>query len=170
MKVWEIITRLDDMAFRRKAIVDKLHALQGLIIGQALKIIVYPDADDLPHWKRELAARGNDLAGMFLRTIRGPRPMGFDMAWHGLYREPFAGHEDASLRFQLDRLAHEYQRPFSKDPAQVMAELTTFLRSLSQAIGRGQLVYPIVDNLGQPPIGSQEPVSQSAAEQLTNPS
>jgi hypothetical protein len=169
MKVWEIIARFDDMAFRRKAIIDKLHALQGPIIGRALKIIVYPQADDLPHWKRELAGWGNDLAGMFLRTIRGPRPMGFDMAWHGLYREPFEGHEDAALRFQLDRLEQEYQRPIGKEPAQIMAELMTFLRSLSQAIGRGQVVNPVVNNFGQPQVGSREPVG-SAAEPLTTSS
>jgi hypothetical protein len=44
MKIWEIITRLAEMAFRRKAIVDKLRALQSPINSHALKIIVYPDS------------------------------------------------------------------------------------------------------------------------------
>ena len=156
MKIWEVVTRLEEMAFRRKAIVDKLRALQGPIIDHALKIIVYPDAADVQHWKRELAAWGNDLAGMFLRTLRGPRPMGFDMAWHGLYQEPFEGHEAASLQFQLERLQHEYQRPIIKNPPQIMAELTAFLRSLSQAIGQGRVVYPVVENFGQPSAGLPE--------------
>jgi len=164
MKIWEIITRLEEMAFRRKAIVDKLHALQGPIIAHALKIIVYPDAQDVPHWKRELAAWGNDLAGMFLRTLRGPRPMGFDMAWHGLYQEPFEGHEAASLQFQIERLEHEYQRPITENPTHIMAELTAFLRALAQAIGRGRVVYSVVDNFGQPNTGSQATLPEAAAQ------
>lgn len=164
MKIWEIVTRLEEMAFRRKAIVDKLHGLQGPIIDHALKIIVYPDAQDVPHWKRELAAWGNDLAGMFLRTLRGPRPMGFEMAWHGLYQEPFEGHEMASLKFQIERLQHEYQRPITKNPAQIMTELTAFLRSLSQAIGQGRVVYSAVENFGQPSDGPQEGLPEAAAE------
>jgi hypothetical protein len=28
MKIWEVVTRLDETAFRRKAIVDELRALQ----------------------------------------------------------------------------------------------------------------------------------------------
>jgi hypothetical protein len=155
MKLWKVAARLDEMAFRPKAVIDKLHALQAPIIDHALKIIAYPDAQDAPHWKRELAGWGNDLAGMFLRTIRGPRPIGFDLAWHGLYQEPFEGHEEASLRFQLDRLEHEYQRPIGKDRARIMAELTDFLRALAHAIGEGRVVYTVVDDLGEPAAAAQ---------------
>jgi hypothetical protein len=163
MKMWKIGARLDEMAFRRKAVIDKLHALQGPIIDHAVKIIVYPDAPEVPHWKRELAAWGNDLAAMFPRTIRGPRPIGFDLAWHGLYQEPLEGHEDASLRFQLDRIEHEYQRPIGKDRAQIIAELTGFLRSLSLAIGQGQFVYSVVNSIGQPRAERQAPMPDAAA-------
>jgi hypothetical protein len=54
MKLWEIIYRIDEMAFRRKAIIDKLRGLQSPINSHALKIIAYPDSQDVPHWRREL--------------------------------------------------------------------------------------------------------------------
>ena len=44
MKLWESIHRIDEMAFRRKAIIDKLRALQPQINSHILKIIAYPDS------------------------------------------------------------------------------------------------------------------------------
>ena len=65
---------------------------------------------------------------MQLRGLRGVSPMGFAMAWNGLYREPFEGAEDRVLQLKLGQIENEYQRPITKDRGQVMAELTAFLR------------------------------------------
>ncbi len=80
MKIWEIAARLDEMAFRRKAITDKLRALQSQINAHALKIIAYPDSRDVPHWRSELIAWGKKLTAMQLCGFRGVTPMGFAMA------------------------------------------------------------------------------------------
>jgi hypothetical protein len=151
MKLWEIIYRIDEMAFRRKAIIDKLRALQTPINSHALKIIVYPDSEDVPHWRRELIAWGNDLAAMQLRGLRGVTPMGFAMAWNGLYREPFEGAEDRVLQLKLGQIENEYQHPINKDRGQIMAELTGFLRRFCDTIGQSQLVDPVVNSFqGEP--------------------
>src|SRR6266852_1597039 len=133
MKIWEIVTRLDEMAFRRKAIIDKLRALQPQINSHALKIIAYPDSPDVPHWRSELTAWGNDLTAMQLRGFRGVTPMGFAMAWNGLYREPFEGAEDRVLLLKLGMIERECQRPITKDRNHIMAELTGFLRPFCEA-------------------------------------
>jgi hypothetical protein len=151
VRPWEIIYRIDEMAFRRRAIVDKLRALQTPINSHALKVIVYPDSKDVPHWKRELSAWGNDLAAMQLRGFRCVTPMGFAMAWNGLYREPFEGAEDRVLQLKLGQIERDYQHCVSKDRRQIMAELTAFLRRFCSAIGDSQFVDPVVDSLrGEP--------------------
>jgi hypothetical protein len=150
MKLWEIVYRIDEMAFRRRAIIDKLRSLQTPINSHALKIIAYPDGQDVPHWRRELIAWGNDLTAMQLRGLRGVTPMGFNMAWNGLYLEPFEGAEDRVLQLKLGQIEREYQRPITKDHRQIMAELTAFLRSFCEAIGRSQFVDSVVNSLGQP--------------------
>ena len=147
MRITEIIDRLDEMAFRKRVIVAKLRALQPQINSHTIKIIAYPDSQDVPHWKRELGTFGNDLARMFLRTATGKqRPMGFKMAWEHLYEEPFGGAEDRVLRLHLGEIEHDYQRPITKPPTQVMSELRAFLRAFCQAIGGGQLVHPTVES------------------------
>src|SRR4051794_31767280 len=146
----EIIDRIDEMAFKRRAIIDKLRALQTPINSHALKIIVYPDAEEVRHWRRELIAWGNDLAAMQLRGFRGVTPMGFALAWNGLYREPFEGAEDRVLQLKLGQIEREYQRPITRDRGQIMAELTRFLRSYCEAIGQSRFVDPVVNSLGQP--------------------
>jgi len=56
------------------------------------------------------------------------------------------------------RLEHEDQRPISKPPDQIIAELTAFLRSFCQQIGNGELVDPIVvDNWNPEPVPPQMP-------------
>jgi hypothetical protein len=158
MKLWESIHRIDEMAFRRKAIIDKLRALQPQINSHILKIIAYPDSQEVPHWKHELGAWGNDLTRMFLRTAMGKqRPMGFKMAWQHLYEEPFGGVEQRVLQLHLGQIEHDYQRPISNQPAQIMAELTAFLRSFCQQIGTGQLVHPIVDSWNPEPVPTRQP-------------
>jgi hypothetical protein len=150
MKLLGLIDRIDEMAFKRRAIIDKLRALQPSINEHALKILVFPDAEEIPHWKRELIAWGNDLAAMQLRSFRGVTPMGFALAWNGLYREPFEGAEDRVLAFQLGRIEREYQRPITADRRQILIRLTDFLRSYCEAIGKSEFVDPIVNSLGQP--------------------
>ncbi len=140
MRFTDIIDRIDEMAFKRRAIIDKLRALQTPINSHALKIIVYPDAEEVPHWKRELIAWGNDLAAMQLRGFRGVTPMGFALAWNGLYREPFEGAEDRVLELKLGQLEREHQRPIAGDRRQIMTELTRFLRSYCDAIGQSRFV------------------------------
>jgi hypothetical protein len=45
MRLWEIAyDRLDEGAFRRKAIIDRLRALQTPINSHVLKMIVWSDA------------------------------------------------------------------------------------------------------------------------------
>ena len=149
MKVWEIFTRLDEMAFRRKAIIDKLRALQPQINAHALKLIAYPDSRDAAHWRSELIVRGNDLTAMQLRRLRGVTPMGFAMAWNGLYREPLEGAEDRVLQLKLGMIEREYQRRIVKERNQIMIELRSFLRSFCDAIGRSQFVDPVVNAFGQ---------------------
>jgi hypothetical protein len=158
MRIWEIIARVDEMAFRRRAIVEKLRALQPQISSHALKIIAYPDSHDIAHWKRELGAWGNDLARMFLRTAMGKqRPMGFKMAWEHLYEEPFGGVERRVLPLHLGQIEHDYQRPIEKQPAEIMKELTAFLRLFCQRIGEGQLVHPFVDSWKPEPVPTTLP-------------
>src|SRR4051794_14161597 len=149
MGLMDIIDRIDEMAFKRRAIIDKLRALQTPINSDALKIIVYPDADEVPHWKRELIAWGNDLAAMQLRGVRGVTPMGLALAWNGLYREPFEGAEDRVLQLKLGQIEREYERPIPTDRRQIMTELTDFLRSYCDAIGQSRFVDPVVNTLGQ---------------------
>jgi hypothetical protein len=160
MKLWEVIYRIDEMAFRRRAIVDKLRALQTPINAHALKIILYPDSEDVPHWKRELIAWGNDLAAMQLRRFRGVNPMGFALAWNGLYREPFEGAEDRVLQLKLGQIERECQRPIGKDRRQIMAELTGFLRRFCQAIGKSEFVDRVVDAFDGRPAGLPEAVAE----------
>jgi hypothetical protein len=148
MGLMGIIDRIDEMAFKRRAIIDKLRALQSPINSHVLKIIVYPDAEQVPHWKRELIAWGNDLAAMQLRGFRGVTPMGFALAWNGLYREPFEGAEDRVLEFKLGQIEREYQRPITIDRRRIMTELTDFLRSYCEAIGQSRFVDPVVNTLG----------------------
>src|SRR5260370_11635852 len=151
MKIWEIIYRLDEMAFKRKAIVDKLRALQPQINSHALKIIICPDSQEVPHWRRELAAWGNDLTEMQLRGFRGVSRMGFAVAWKGLYQEPLEGAEDRVLGLKLGQIERQYQRPITKEHRQIMTELTAFLRSFCGAIGQSQFVDPVVNAFqGQP--------------------
>jgi hypothetical protein len=59
---------------------------------------------------------------MQLRGLRGVSPMGFAMAWNGL----------------------------SENQRQILAELTAFLRSFCEAIGRSQFVDKVVNSLGLP--------------------
>jgi hypothetical protein len=150
MGLMGIIDRIDEMAFKRRAIIDKLRALQSPINSHALNIIVYHDADQVPHWKCELIAWGNDLAAMQLRGFRGVTPMGFTLAWSGLYREPFEGAEDRVLEFKLGQIERENQRPITADRRWIMTRLTGFLSSYCEAIGRSEFVDPIVNALGQP--------------------
>jgi hypothetical protein len=149
MKIWEVVTRLDEMAFRRRAITDKLRALQPQINGHALKIIAYPDNPEVAHWRRELSAWGDDLATMQLRGLRGVTPMGFALAWNGLYREPFEGAEGRVLELKLGLIEREYQRPITKDHNQILTELKGFLRLFCEAIGRSEFVDPVVQSLAQ---------------------
>src|SRR5262249_13653101 len=107
-----------------------------------------PDAQEVPHWKRELTVWGNDLAASWLRG-RPSRPMGFDLAWRHLYLEPFEGAEDQALQLRLDHVEAEYHRPITKPPAEIMSEYVAFSRLFCAAIGRGQLTGDIVDVLGR---------------------
>jgi hypothetical protein len=73
MKLWQLIYRIDEMAFRRKAIVDKLRAPQAPINSHALKIIAALET--------RAYRVGKDLATMQLRGFRGATPMGFALDW-----------------------------------------------------------------------------------------
>ena len=155
MKVMDLVdsvieSPLFEMAFQRKVIINRLRGFQFQINSHALKIIAYPDSQDVPHWRRELIAWGNDLAAMQLRGLRGVTPMGFAMAWNGLYREPFEGAEDHVLQMKLGQIEREYERPISKNQRQILAELMAFLRSFCEAIGRSQFVDQVVNALGLP--------------------
>jgi hypothetical protein len=161
MGLWEIFyDRLDEMAFRRKAIIDKLRALQTPINSQVLKIIVWPDAQEAPHWKRELIGWGDDLAAMRL-GFRGVAPMGFRLAWEPLYEEPFAGAESDVLRLKLGSIQRDYPRPITMTPTQIMAELTGFLRPFCEAIGQGLSVETVVVNWSPAP--APHPIPEAAA-------
>jgi hypothetical protein len=155
MKIREIVldtlikTRLFEMAFERKAIIDKLRAFQPQINRHAFKIIIWPDAQEATHWKHELTVWGNDLAALTMRTGRGLRPMGFDLAWKHLYLEPFEGSESQSATFLVRALEQEYQRLVTKPLSQIMAEYMAFIRPFCQAIGSQQTVGEIVQALGQ---------------------
>jgi hypothetical protein len=103
MRLREIVyDRLDEMAFRRKAIIDKLRTLQTPINSHVLKMIVWPDAQEVRHWKSELIACGDDLAAMRLRRFRSVAPMGLTLAWEHLYEEPFA-----ALRSRGEPILHQ---------------------------------------------------------------
>jgi hypothetical protein len=162
MRLWEIVyDRLDEMAFRRKAIIDKLRALQTPINSHLLKIIVWPDAEEAPHWKHELIALGDDLAAMRLRGFRGVAPMGFRLAWEHLYEEPFAGAESDVLRLKLGSIRRDYQRSIAMTPTQIMAELTGFLRRFCEAIGRGRSVEAVAVDWS--PALAPQPIPEAAA-------
>jgi hypothetical protein len=53
---------------------------------------------------------GNDLTAMQLRGFSGVTPIGFALAWNGLYREPFAGAEDRVLQLKLGQIERECER------------------------------------------------------------
>jgi hypothetical protein len=148
VKLREIIDRIDQIAFRRKAIIDRLRALQSQINSHALKMIGYSDSPEVAHRKSELIAWGNSLARVRLRGVRSVVPMGFNMAWNHLYREPFEGAEDEVLRLDLSTIELEYRRPIAKTPGQVLAETTAFLRPFCEAIGQGQAVNAVVNGFG----------------------
>lgn len=148
MKVLEVLRRLDEMAFSREAIVGKLRALQPQIISHALKIIVYPDSQEVSHWRDELIAWGNDLTAMQWRRMRRVTPMGFKMAWNGLYREPFEGAEERVLRIKLGTIERQYKRQITQDHDQIMTELTNFLRPYCKAIGDSEFVDSVVNGFG----------------------
>jgi hypothetical protein len=153
MKTMEIVdslieSPLFEMPFQRKVIINRLRDLQFQINDHALKIITWPDAQEVPHWKHELTAWGNQLARMTLRTGRGLRPMGFDLPWKHLYLEPFEGAEENTLAFSLRTLEEELSRPISKSTVQIMAEYMAFIRPFCQAIGSQQTVGEIVSALG----------------------
>jgi hypothetical protein len=160
MKPWEIIYRIDERTFRWRAIVDKLRSLQTPINSQALKIIVYPDSEIVPHWKRELIAWGNDLAAMQLRGFRGVTPMGFAMAWNGLYREPFEGAEDRVLQLKPGQIERDDQCPVTKDRRQIMDELTDFQRRFCGAVGEREFVDSVVETFQNQPVHRPEAVVQ----------
>lgn len=143
-----LVEPLFEMAFQRRAIIERLRAYQDQINLHAIKIIVWPDAPEVTHWRRELAAWGNRLAAMDLRTNKRIRPMGFDLAWTHLYREPFELSQRA-LPFRLQVIGNDYPWPITKSPDQIMHELTTFLRAFCQAIGNGEPVNAMVNTLGQ---------------------
>jgi hypothetical protein len=90
------------------------------------------------------------------------RPMGFKMAWHHLYEEPFGRVEERVLRLHLGQIEHDYQSPIAKEPARIMAELTAFVRSLCQQIDTGQLVHPIVDSWNPEPVPTRQPHAAEA--------
>jgi hypothetical protein len=162
MRLWEnIYDRLDEMAFRRKAVIDKLRALQTPINSHVLKIIVWPDAPEVRHWKSELIAWGDDLAAMRLRGFRGVAPMGFKLAWEHLYEEPFAGAESDVLRLKLGSIQRDYQRSIAMTRTQIMAELTGFLRPFCGAIGQGQSVETVVVDWSPAP--ASRPIPEAAA-------
>jgi hypothetical protein len=162
MRLWDIVyDRLDEMAFRRKAIIDKLRALQTPINSHVLKVIVWPDAQESRHWKSELISWGDDLAAMRLRGFRGVAPMGFRLAWEHLYEEPFAGAESDVLRLKLGSIRREYQRSITMTPTQIMAELTGFLRAFCEAIGQGRSVEAVVADW--PPAPAPQPIPEAAA-------
>ena len=165
MKIREVLldtligTRLFEMAFERKLVIDRLMSLQDQINSHAIKIIVWPDAQEVPHWKHELTAWGDNLASMWLKG-RPSRPMGFDLAWKILYIGPFEGLEARAIQSRLYRLRRDYPYPIAKQPDQILIELTAFLRALCQVIGQGEieLVDSVIEPLGQsaPPVPTME--------------
>jgi hypothetical protein len=153
MKIMDILdamieSPLLEMAFQRKVIIARLRDLQFQINDHVLKIIAWPDAPDVPHWKRELTAWGNQLGRMTLRVGKGLRPMGFDLPWKHLYEEPFQPRVDAAVAFSLRAISEEYQRAITKPLPEIVAEYTAFIRSFCQAIGSQQTVGDIVKALG----------------------
>lgn len=166
MKITEIVNSLlksplFEMAFQRKMIINRLRDFQFQINDHALKIIAWPDVQDVPHWKRELTTWGNQLARMTLRVGRGSRPMGFDLPWKHLYQEPFEPQVDNAVAFSLRALSEEYQRPITKPLSQIVAEYMTFIRPFCQAIGSQQTVGQIVNLLGGKPASAAR-LSESA--------
>jgi hypothetical protein len=153
MKIMDIVdtvieTPLFEMAFQRKIIINRLRDFQFQINRHAMKIIVWPDAEEVPHWKRELTAWGNDLTAMTLRAGKRSRPMGFDLPWKHLYQEPFDPAPNEAMGLLARIVLEEYQRPVNKPLPEIVAELTTFLRAFCQAIGSQQTVGEIVNALG----------------------
>ncbi len=163
MKIYEIVidwlieTSLFEMAFARRAIIERLRSYQSQINRHALKIIAWPDSRDVPHWRHELTVWGNDFAGMTLRSGKRLRPIGFDLPWKHLYLEPFEDAEEWTLAFLLARLQQEgYSQPVTKPLRQIMIEYMIFIRSFCQAIGSQQAVGNIVNALGQKAINNED--------------
>jgi hypothetical protein len=142
---------LFEMAFQRKVIINRLRDLQFQINRHAMKIIVWPGAQEVPHWKRVLTAWGNDLTAMTLRTGRGARPMGFDLPWKHLYQEPFDPSPNPQMSLLARVVSEEYQRAVDKPLPEIVAEMTAFLRAFCQAVGTQQTVGEIVNALGGQP-------------------
>jgi hypothetical protein len=87
-------------------------------------------------------------------------PVGFALAWNGLYREPFEGAEDRVLQLKLGQIERECQRPITKGRGQIMAELTAFLRSFCEAIGQSQFVDMLVNSFQGQPVRVPQPAAE----------
>jgi hypothetical protein len=143
MKYAEII---NEMAFERRRIIRSLENYEPRISEHAVKIIVLPHSQDVPHWKRELLAWCGYLAALRIKT-KGTPPMGVNLAFKYLYSDPFVGNELGMTAHYMRLAELRNDANIDADVHDVHARLQAFLTDLAAAIGEGQSVEPAINSL-----------------------
>lgn len=143
MRYNEILT---EMAFDRPGIIRALESYNTRIFEHAVKIIVLPNSQDVPHWKRELRAWTGYLSSLRIKT-KGTPPMGYKLAYQYLYEGPFVGNELGMTAHFIELVEASHDIDLNADVAAVHARLKEFLTKLADDIGSGRNVVPTLDTL-----------------------
>lgn len=138
MRYHEIIT---EMAFDRKRIIRALESYDARIFEHAVKILVLPNNQDVPHWRQELVAWCGYLAALKIKT-KGYPPMGFKLAYEYLYEGPFVGNELGMTSHFIRMAEVSYDVKLDVDVVTVHNRLKEFLTQLAKDIGTGGDVKP----------------------------
>jgi len=149
MRIDEVLDReiLTEMTFPRAEVMRRVDSRQEIIALHAIKILCIPTGA-ISHWRRELIAWGNYLAG--LKIARTEAPMGEQLAYLILYKRPFEPDHLTSTVAFIEMAAAEYDIDLNPDVNIVHERLHAFLTSLSERIGTGQKVNDVV--LGLQPL------------------
>lgn len=134
---------LTEMAFPRKRIIEELGNYNRRIFEHAVKIIVLSDSIDEPHWRNELMAWTGYLSNLRLKATGNP-PMGMKLAKTYLYEGPFGGNELGMAEHFVNMVEVRHRVELNVDVNQIHNKLKTFLIDLSDLVGSGKDVKPLI--------------------------